>query len=398
MPPESADEFYKSESRYRTLVENSCDIIFSLNTDGNFTFISHAWKSLLGHDPADVLGHNFREFIHPEDIPRCETAIMTALQSNSVQELTYRIHHFDGGWRRHTLRGAPHVDENGVLTIIGIAHDVTERLRIEEIMVQSEKMIMVSGLAAGMAHEINNPLGAIMQHAQNIERRVSADIPANLKAAAEVGVDLDLVRAYLEKRGIFTFIGHIRNAGVRASEIISQMLHFSSRNESGIVNVNVTDVLERVVGLAATDYDMKKKYAFRSIEIVREYAAEPIFADMALQEMEQALLNIVKNAAQAIAGSAGRRSPRITLRTWLSEGMALMEIEDNGPGMDEATRLRVFEPFYTTREVGVGAGLGLSVAYAIVTKGHSGTIKIQSRPGEGSCFTVMLPCRGGASG
>lgn len=394
MPPKSSEAFYKSESRYRTLVENSCDIIFSFDLAGCFTFVSPAWKNVLGHDQEDVLGHNFREFIHPDDASRCENAFVTAIQNNSLHEVTYRIKHVDGSWHWHTLRGAPHRDDNDIVTIIGIAHDVTERLRIEEMMAQTEKMIMVSGLAAGMAHEINNPLGAIMQHAQNIERRVSSDIPANLKAAAEVGVDLDLVRSYLEKRGIFTFIGHIRSAGMRASEIISQMLHFSSRGEAGVVNVNVTAVLENMVGLACTDYDMKKKYAFRTIEIVREYAAEPILVDIALQEIEQVLLNILKNAAQAIAGGAMDREPRITLRTAVFENMAVLQIEDNGPGMDEATRLRVFEPFFTTKEVGVGTGLGLSVAYAIVTKGHHGAIEVQSKPGEGSCFTIKLPYRG----
>ena len=394
MPEKSAESFYKSESRYRTLVENSCDIIFSLDLEGCFTFISPAWKTVLGHDPDDVLGHNYREFIHVGDIPRCEAEIALALQNNRAHEVTYRIRHVDGGWRWHTSRGTLHRDDDGVLTIIGTAYDITERLRIEELMAQTGKMIMASGLAAGMAHEINNPLGAIMQHAQNIERRVSQDIAANLKTAAEVGVSLDLVRAYLEQRGILAFIGHIRSAGIRASEIISQMLYFTRRGETGTVKADMTTVLEGVVGLAENDYDMKKKYGFRSIEIVREYAAAPLFATIALQEMEQALLNILKNAAQAIADVTTQWTPRITLRTKAHEGTVILEIEDNGCGMDETTHLRIFEPFFTTKEVGAGTGLGLSVAYAIITKGHHGLIDVRSKPGEGSCFTITLPVQG----
>ncbi len=378
------------------LVENSCDIMFLMDNRGCFSFVSGTWKTALGHDPGDVLGHNFREFIHPEDLSRCETAILTAVRTSSTQEVTARVHHVSGSWRWHTLRGAPHVDEDGVLTVIGIGHDVTERLRIEEIMAQSEKMIMVSGLAAGMAHEINNPLGAILQHAQNIERRVSADIPANRKAAAEVGVDLELVRAYLQKRGIFDFIGHIRTAGVRASDIISNMLQFSRRGDAGAEYVDLSALLDRVLELAGTDYDMKKIYNYSGIELVREYAADLPPVQMVVAELEQVLMNILKNAAQAMAAAAMGRPPRITVRTRLSEGMVVVEIEDNGPGMDEATRLRVFEPFFTTKEVGVGTGLGLSVAYAIVTKGHRGAIEVQSSPGVGSCFTVMLPLQGRA--
>ena len=393
MPPRS-DEFYKSESRYRTLVENSCDIIFSFDLAGNFTFVSPAWKNVLGHEPADVIGHNFREFIHPEDISACEAVIAELMQDYIVREVTYRIRHADGSWRWHTSRGAPHRDDSGIVTIIGVARDVTERLRIEELMGHTEKMVMVSGLAAGMAHEINNPLGAIMQHAQNIERRVSGDIAANRKAAAEVGVDLDLVRVYLEKRGILDFIGHIRSAGMRASEIISQMLHFSSRSEAGVMTVDLNEVMERVALLAATDYDMKKKYSFRSVEIIREYADEPLRATVALHEIEQVLLNIMKNAAQAMAEGGQKKTGRLTLRTAIQDGFALLEIEDNGPGIDEATRQRIFEPFFTTKEVGRGTGLGLSVAYAIVTKGHHGEIHVRSQPGEGSCFSITLPLPG----
>jgi len=390
------DACCKSEPHYRMLVENSCDIMFLLDADGCFTFVSGAWKTALGHDPGDVLGHSLHEFIHPEDLSRIETAQLTAIRTGSTQEIVARVHHAGGSWRWLTLRGAPHVDEDGVLTLIGIAQDVTERLRIEEIMAQSEKMIMVSGLAAGMAHEINNPLGAILQHAQNIERRVSADIPANLKAAAEVGVDLELVRAYLQKRGIFDFIGHIRNAGVRASDIISNMLQFSRRGDAGAEYVDLSALLDGMLELAGTDYDMKKKYNYSGIELRREYAADLPPVQMVVAELEQVLLNILKNAAQAMAAAAMGRPPRIIIRTRLLEGMVVVEVEDNGPGMDEATRLRVFEPFFTTKEVGVGTGLGLSVAYAIVTKGHRGAIEVHSSPGVGSCFSVMLPLQGRA--
>jgi len=391
MPPKAAEIFFKSESRYRMLVENSCDIIFSLDMEGNFTYVSPAWKKLLGHEISEVVGHNFREFIHPDNHSGCLEAIAHGTLSEQVSEFTYRIRHADGRWLWHTSRGTRHVDEDGIKTVIGMAHDVTEQLRFEELMTQTEKMIMISGMAAGMAHEINNPLGAIMQHAQNIERRVSSDIPANVKAAAEVGVSLDLVHAYLEKRGIFDFIGHIRTAGIRASEIISNMLYFSRRSEGGIESVQLSALLDRVVELAGTDYDMKKKYDFQRIDLRRDYTPDLPPVHLIVAEMEQVLLNILKNAAQAMSGAEMRRQPSITLRTRLIKGMVMIGIEDNGPGMAEATRLRVFEPFFSTKEVGVGTGLGLSVAYAIVTKGHHGSIEVESRPGEGCCFTIKLP-------
>ena len=391
---QNAEIFFKSESRYRMLVENSCDIIYSLDMDGYLDYVSPAWKKVLGHEPSEVIGHNFREFINPEDMSRCEHIIKAVLRTNSMQEMTYRIRHADGSWRWHTSRVNRHRDENGVQTIFGTAHDVTERLHFEELMTQTEKMTMISSMAAGMAHEINNPLGAILQHAQNIERRVSANIPANVQAAAEVGVSLDLIHAYMQKRGIFDFIAHIHTAGIKASEIISNMLQFSRRSDAGAERVNLSAFLDKVLVLAGTDYDMKKKYDFNRIELQRVYTPDLPPVLLTVAGMEQVLLNILKNAAQALTEGALTRQPRITVRTLASEGMAVIEVEDNGPGMDEKTRQRIFEPFYTTKEIGVGTGLGLAVAYEIITKGHHGVITVRSRPGEGSCFTVKLPLQG----
>jgi signal transduction histidine kinase len=263
-------------------------------------------------------------------------------------------------------------------------------------MTQTEKMIMISGMAAGMAHEINNPLGAILQHAQNIERRVSTDIPANVKAAAEVGVSLDLIHAYMQKRGIFDFIGHIRTAGMRASDIITNMLQFSRRSDAGAELVELSAFMDKVLELAGTDYDMKKKYYFHQIELQRLYADDLPPVLLAVAGMEQVLLNILKNAAQALAGGDLSQQPKISVRTRLAESMAVIEIEDNGSGMDEKTRQRIFEPFFTTKEIGVGTGLGLSAAYDIITKGHHGVIDVRSQPGEGSCFTIKLPLQGRA--
>lgn len=393
-PPEG-NIFFKSESRYRMLVENSCDIIFSLDMNGFIDYVSPAWGKVLGHEPSAVIGRNFREFVSPEDILICENTIKAAMRTSSMQEMTYRVRHADGSWRRHTSRVNRHRDENGVQTIFGTAHDVTERLRFEELMTQAEKMTMISGMAAGMAHEINNPLGAILQHAQNIERRVSADIPANLQAAAEVGVSLDLVHAYMQKRGIFDFIGHIRSAGMKASEIITNMLQFSRRSDVGVEPVHLSTFIDRVLELAGTDYDMKKKYNFQRIELQRRYAADLPPVLLSVTGMEQVLLNILNNAAQALSGGEATQQPRITVTTRMATGMAVIEIEDNGPGMDKKTAQRIFEPFFTTKEIGVGTGLGLSVAYEIVTKGHHGLIDVRTQPGKGCCFTIMLPLPGG---
>jgi signal transduction histidine kinase len=269
--------------------------------------------------------------------------------------------------------------------------DATERARIQELMIQTEKMISVGGLAAGMAHEINNPLGIITQAAQNIERRVSPELPANRKAAEELGVSLEGIKAYFEKRQIPEFIGSIREASLRASRIIANMLQFSRCAGTTMQLASLGVIIEQALELAAGDYDLKKKFDFRSIEIIRDYAPDMPEVPMVPVEMEQVMLNLLKNAAQAMIVNPEDRRPRITLRLRREERYALIEVEDNGPGMDEDVRRRVFEPFFTTKEPGMGTGLGLSVSYMIVTQNHKGLMEVESKPGKGACFRVRLP-------
>jgi signal transduction histidine kinase len=261
-------------------------------------------------------------------------------------------------------------------------------------MVQTEKMMTIGGLAAGMAHEINNPLSTILQGCQNIQRRLSPKLPSNQTVAKELGIDLAKVYAYLEKRNILRFLQGIQDAGVRATNIVTDMLAFSRRSKTELSPARLDELLDTVIRLAASDYDLKKKYDFRQIAVIRDYDRDlgAVYCDRT--EIEQVLLNLVRNAAQAIAAGGVSNSPRIILRTRRAGDSALIEVEDNGPGMDQKTRLRVFEPFYTTKPIGAGTGLGLSVSYFIITERHQGDISVSSVPGQGSCFTIRLPLSG----
>ena len=268
--------------------------------------------------------------------------------------------------------------------------DVTARVRIESMMVQTEKMLSVGGLAAGMAHEINNPLGVIMQGSQNVLRRIDPNMPQNREAAAALDADLHQINRYLAERGVLHFLEGIREAGARAAKIVADMLSFSRRSESHFTLVDLEDMLETVLRLAASDYDLKKKYDFKRIAIEHDYdpALRVMYCDKT--EIEQVILNLLKNAAQAMAED-GTPSPTILLRTRREPDTVLLEVIDNGPGMDQKTLNRVFEPFFTTKEVGAGTGLGLSVSYFIITEQHNGRLSVNSKPGQGACFSIRLP-------
>lgn len=269
---------------------------------------------------------------------------------------------------------------------------VTERVQIESMMSQTEKMMSIGGLAAGMAHELNNPLGGILQGLQNIKRRFSPELPKNVETAEALGLDLEKVRQYMDDRQIARFIENIGQSSAHAADIVANLVKFIRHPEAGMMAENLPKLIDSTVELALLDYDMKKKYGFREMKIEREYDSELMSVPCVASEIQQVLLNALRNAAQAVALQVGRsEAGQITIRTKKVDNMACIEIEDNGPGLDESTRNRVFEPFFTTRDPGVGTGLGLSVSYYIVHDQHKGSMHMESTPGKGAKLIIELP-------
>ncbi len=284
---------------------------------------------------------------------------------------------------------------NGVEGAVIRIDDVTDRVRMEEMMIQSEKMLSVGGLAAGMAHEINNPLAGMMQTADVMATRLTnVNLSANRRSAEEVGLSMESIKAYMEKRGILRMITAINESGRRVAAIVDNMLSFARKSNAQVSSSSLADILDKTLELAASDYDLKNQYDFKMIEIQKEYADNlpPVPCEGA--KIQQVLLNILRNGAQAMQ-AAGIEKPRFIVRTQFEKerDRVCMEIEDNGPGMEEATRKRVFEPFFTTKPVDVGTGLGLSVSYFIITENHGGGLIAESEPGQGAKFIIHLPLR-----
>ncbi|AYC34180.1 PAS domain S-box protein [Pseudomonas cavernae] len=270
--------------------------------------------------------------------------------------------------------------------------DITQRLSMEEMMVQSEKMLSVGGLAAGMAHEINNPLGAILHNVQNIRRRLSPELEKNLEQAANAGVDLAQVNCYLKSREVPQLLDGIQQAGSRAAKIVTHMLSFSRRSDRQLAPCELPALLDQAVDIAGNDFDLTEGFDFKGLSIVRDFDPRLGAVPATANELEQVLLNLLKNAAQAIHLRENDSEPgRISLRTRLNPPWAEIQVEDNGIGMSERVRKRIFEPFFTTKEVGQGTGLGLSVSYFIITNNHKGQMEVQSQLGQGTCFTLRLP-------
>ena len=276
--------------------------------------------------------------------------------------------------------------------LLVVTRDLTETRRMQEIMIQSEKMISVGGIAAGVAHEINNPLGIIMVTSQNLAQRTRPDFPKNIEVARGLGLDMNLLDQYMRARRLHEFIGNIQEAAVRAADIIRHMLDFSRRSESKRKVCDLRTIIERAVHLAGSDYDLKKSYDFRKIHMVWECEDNLPKVNCTETEIEQVFLNLLRNAAQAMASAQPEiADPRVVVRMQGREGRVVVEVDDNGPGMPPEVQRRAFEPFFTTKSPGVGTGLGLSVSYFIITRSHDGLMSVESRPGVGTKFVVELP-------
>ncbi len=233
-----------------------------------------------------------------------------------------------------------------------------------------------------------------MQNADVMANRLykSINMPANLKAAEAAGVTMETIRNFMEARGIPAMITTIMGSGRRIVSIVSNMLSFARKSEAAASSQDLTDLIEKTLELAATNYDLKKQYDFKRITVKKEYENNLPLVPCEGAKIQQVLLNVLRNGAQAMQ-EGGIGKPRLIIRTRFEKERkrVCMEIEDNGPGMNETTRKRVFEPFYTTKPVGVGTGLGLSVSYFIITENHSGEMTVESSPGKGAKFVIRLP-------
>ncbi len=269
--------------------------------------------------------------------------------------------------------------------------DVTEKVQMEEMVIQSEKMLSVGGLAAGMAHEINNPLSGILTATQVLENRLIKDLPANIQAAEECGTTFETIKEYIKKRELSSVLDHINSSGTRAATIVRDMLSFSRKSESVFVRCNIMTLMDKTIELAATDYDLKSKFDFKKIKITRNYGTNTPEIKCESSKIQQVFLNILINGAHAMAEVPNLKNPEFIININPNEDMLKIEICDNGPGIPLNIRGKIFEPFFSTKEIGVGTGLGLSVSYFIITDLHKGTLDVSSKEGKGTTFIIGIP-------
>lgn len=388
----------KSEAELRharnslgNVLDSMPSIVFCVDSEGLVTQWNHSGEKVSGVSREEAVGRHFAKIL-----PRMESErelVNVCIRENNTQHSLRSEYTLDNQVFYEDIYVYPLVSGDRQGAVIRI-DDVTHKVLMEEMMIQSEKMLSIGGLAAGMAHEINNPLAGIVQTAYVMASRLGQklDNPANRRAAEELGISVLNIRRFMEMRGIYPMIDTIRESGLRVAELVDSMLGFAYKSGSKVTLNSVTDILDKSIELAVIDYNMKKKYDFKLIKIIKEYEKDipPVYCERS--GIQQVFLNILHNGAQAMQrGEKGDHHFILRASYEKDTEMVCIEIEDNGPGIAENMRNRVFEPFFTTKEPGEGTGLGLSVSYFIITEHHGGDLQVDSKPDSGARFIVRLP-------
>jgi two-component system NtrC family sensor kinase len=353
----------RSEERFRTILEDMDNGYFELDKKSHYVFVNDAMCKILGYSRADIVAKHFGSFIDQSDEKFVENsrAIMDeAIRTGmTLSGLFGTIVKGDGSRRIIGVSVSPLRDATGnIAGIRGITRDITDRMKMEQQLLMAGKLASIGELAAGVAHEINNPLTAIMGYAQLLAAQ--DDIPEHIK------LDLD----------------KIFNQSQRAARIVQNLLTFarSYSLEKKIIDIN--ELILKSLELRSYEHNVG------NIEVTVDL--QPGLPGISADEnqIQQVLLNIIINAEHAITSK--KREGKIKVTTMLDNSMVKIILADDGPGIPRQMLERLFDPFFTTKEVGQGTGLGLSVCHGIVTK-HGGRIYAESVEGQGAVFIVELP-------
>jgi PAS domain S-box-containing protein len=388
----------QSEERLRGITDSAQDAILMMDSQGAISYWNPAAEAILGYRAEEALGKNLHTLLAPLRYHAAHHAafpefIRTGHGDAVGKTVELSALRKDGREIPVTLSLSA-VFQDGRWHAVGILRDMTDRKLMEEQLLQSEKMTIIAGLAAGVAHEINTPLSAILQSIQVIRQSLDPELARNQEIAGHCDLDLAKVQDYFKKRDIEFFMDGIRDSAIKSGKIISNLLQFSRPQQMEFAQEDLALLLDKSVELAKNDYNLKKNCDILNIEIIREYTPNLPPAWCVAMEIEQVFINLLKNAAQAMGDRPGPGpKPRITLRTLQHGEMVRVEIADNGPGIDEETRRHIFDPFFTTKDIGVGTGLGLSVSWTIIVTKHSGQLTVHSTPGQGASFAIDLPLK-----
>lgn len=349
---ERTREIEETKQYLENLLENANDVIYTLDTEQRFTYVNgkiEAW----GYRKDDLLGRPYLSLLSKRHRGR---RLKSTLDIGAKQVYEVEVVTRTGEPRSVMVSVSPlHGVEGSILGVLGIARDMTETKKLEQQIRSSERLASVGRLAAGVAHEVNNPLGGILNCLYNLRKGTLS--PARQEE----------------------YVASMEDGLRRVQKIVRQLLDFSQQHEPELSATDINHVVERVLVLT--------NHLFAPNHIVLETALGHGLPTLLVDRhmIEQVLMNLILNAVQAMKGGGA-----LTIRTSVAEGVCSIEVADTGCGIPASVLPRIFDPFFTTKGEGEGTGLGLSVSLGIMER-HGGKILVESEVGKGTTFTLCLP-------
>jgi len=347
----------RQEEFQRYLLESFPDLILVIDLNETYSFVSSRIRDLLGYHPEDFLGKKLEDLQdHSPELVALYRDVSTGRKKFGFSE--YGARHRDGSWRTMRATASPLFDaDNKVNGVIVSVRDITLEKKLEQQIIQSERLAAMGQMIGGFAHELNNPLTSIMGLAELLQENESSE-PLRKQLAM------------------------LQQQARRAADVVQNLMYFSRPPSPGKGTINLGELVQRTLHLHA--YSLRKNNI--TVDFLPDASLPPLEGDP--HQLMQVFLNLILNAEQAMRDVRDRGTLRVRLEKGTNSVSAIFQ--DDGPGIPVKILPNIFDPFYTTKRPGRGTGLGLSICKAILRE-HLGNIEASSGPGGGALFTVTLP-------
>ncbi|RII30842.1 MAG: hypothetical protein CXR30_03260 [Geobacter sp.] len=363
------DRLVKAREFYLKIFEESPSLIWRSGPEGSYNYFNKSWLEFTGRTLEESINDRWGEAVHPDDREKCRSSWQASLLKREAFSIEYRLRYHDGSYRWIIDYGRPFNDlDDNFAGFVGTCYDITQRKNLEEQLLHAQRMESIGTLAGGIAHDFNNILTVIIG-CSNLAQRY---LDGNQEAAR--------------------FVGQVIEAANRAAGLTQNLLTFSRKQLMEVAVVDLNEIVARLEKLL-------RRIIREDIRMEFDLCASPLKIMADAGQLEQVIINLAANSRDAMPNggtlriSTHRDDTQVLLSCNDGEpgtGCAVLQVADSGTGMDSQTMERVFDPFYTTKDIGKGTGLGLSIAYGIISQ-HNGKINVNSQPASGAVFTIYLP-------
>jgi len=354
------DEIRHSEEKYRTVIEGVHDGVAVIGTDYKFNYVNNRLSEILGYSKAELIGMDFRNILTKESQQLVvERYTRWVKKEENTPYYEFDVLRKDGKIRNMEIRNKELKDSEGRVSFVALMGDITEKKKMEEQLLQAEKLRALGEMASGVAHDFNNALAAILGNTQLLLYSVQEEeVRDSLKTIEKVAKD--------------------------SAQTVKRLQEFTKKKaRQELFKLDINSIIRDVAEITKPKWKDDAQGKGIPIEMVLQLGDLPDVAGNA-SEMREVIINVIFNAIEAMSGGG-----KIEIQTFKKGDSVNLRIADTGIGMDEETRKRIFEPFFTTKPFS-NTGLGLSMSYGII-KRFGGKIEVESSVGVGTTFTIVLP-------